>query len=73
MLEKVWRKGNTPALLVGMETGTTTIENSMKVPQKTIQLHDPAVPLLDKQPNKIFIQKDTCRSSRRGAVVDESN
>ena len=35
MLERVWRKGNPPALLVGMSIGTTTIENSMEVPQKT--------------------------------------
>ena len=35
MLERVWRKGNPPTLLVGMETGTTTMENRMEVPQKT--------------------------------------
>ena len=32
MLEKVWRKGNLPTLLVGMKTGTATMENSMQVP-----------------------------------------
>ena len=35
MLESVWRKGNPPTLLVGMEIGTTTTENSREVPQKT--------------------------------------
>ena len=35
MTERVWRKGNPPTLLVGMEIGTTTVENSMEVPQKT--------------------------------------
>ena len=35
MLEKVWRKGNPSALLVGMRTGTATVENSMESPQKT--------------------------------------
>ena len=35
MLEKVWRKGNPFTLLVGMQIGTTTMENTMKVPQKT--------------------------------------
>ena len=35
MLEKVWRKGNPPTLLVGMYIGTTTMENSMEVTQKT--------------------------------------
>jgi len=29
---RVWRKGNTPALLVGVQTGTTTMENSMEAP-----------------------------------------
>ena len=36
---KCWKgcggKGNPSALLVGMYTGTTTMENSMEVPQKT--------------------------------------
>ena len=32
MLEGVWRKGNPPALLVGMEAGTAIMGNSMEVP-----------------------------------------
>ena len=32
MLEGVWRKGNPPALLVGIKAGTTTMEISMEVP-----------------------------------------
>jgi len=32
MLEGVWRQGNPPALLVGLEAGTTTTENSIEVP-----------------------------------------
>ena len=35
MLERVWRKGNPPTLLVGTSIGTATVENSMEVPQKT--------------------------------------
>ena len=35
MLERVWRKGNPPILLVGMQIGTITMENSMVVLQKT--------------------------------------
>ena len=31
---RVWRKGNPLALLVGMQTGAATLENSMEVPQK---------------------------------------
>ena len=32
MLERVWRKGNLPRLLLGIYIGTTTMENSMEVP-----------------------------------------
>ena len=32
MLERVWRKGNPLALLVGMQTGTATKENSVEIP-----------------------------------------
>ena len=34
-LESLWRKENPSALLVGMQTGATTMENSMEFPQKT--------------------------------------
>ena len=33
-LEKVLRKGNSPTLLVGMQIGAATMENSMQVSQK---------------------------------------
>ena len=32
---RMWRKGNSSALLVGMLTGAATVENSMEFPQKT--------------------------------------
>ena len=35
MLERMWRKGNPSALLVGMQTGEAPVENSMEFPQKT--------------------------------------
>ena len=35
VLERLWRKGNPHALLVGTQAGTTTMENSMELPQKT--------------------------------------
>ena len=35
MLERVWRKGNPPTLLVGMQTVAGAREDSMEVPQKT--------------------------------------
>ena len=43
----MWRKGNPSALLVGMQTGAATVENSMEFPQKLkMELpFDPAIPL----------------------------
>ena len=35
MLERLWRKGNPSALLVGMQAGAATVENSMEFPQKS--------------------------------------
>ena len=63
MLERMWRKGNPPTLLVGMSIGTTTMENSIEVPQKTINIklpYDPAIPHLSIYPDKTFIEKGTC-------------
>ena len=31
---RMWRNGNPLALLVGMQTGAATLENSVEVPQK---------------------------------------
>ena len=48
MLTRMQRKGNSPTLLVGMQAGAATLENSMDVPQKVkIELpYDPAITLL---------------------------
>ena len=35
VLERMWKKGNPSALLVGMQTGAATVENSIEFPQKT--------------------------------------
>ena len=35
MLGRIRRKGNPSTLLVGMQTGEATVENSMEFPQKT--------------------------------------
>ena len=62
VLERVWRKGNPLALLVGMQTGTANMENSVEIPFKTgnrtaIQ---PAIPLLGIHPKENRIERDTC-------------
>ena len=35
MLMRMWRKGNPPTLLMGMQIGAATVENSMDASQKT--------------------------------------
>jgi hypothetical protein len=35
MPARMWRKRNTPPLLVGLQAGKTTLEISLVVPQKT--------------------------------------
>ena len=49
VLERLWRKGNPSALLVGMQSGVATVENSMEFLQKINMVElpfDPAIPLL---------------------------
>ena len=64
VLERMRRKGNPSALLVGMQTGEATVENSMEFPQKTkMELpFDPAIPLLGLYPKnpEAPIQKNLC-------------
>ena len=64
MLERMRRKRNLSALLVGMQTGEATVENSMEFPQKTkMELaFDPAIPLMGLYPNnpETPIQKNLC-------------
>ena len=61
---KIWRKKNPCALLVGMQTGSATVENSMEVSQtlKIELLYDPMIPLLSIYPKKTktLIQRDIC-------------
>ena len=49
---RMWRKGNTSTLLVGLQTGATTMEKSMEFPQKTKNetAFDPSIPLLGLYP-----------------------
>ena len=70
MLETVWRKGNIPALLVGMQIGEATTKNDMEVPRKTVWRflqklklelpYDPAVSLLDIYSDKTTMKNVTC-------------
>ena len=64
MLEKVWRKGNPLTLLVGMQTSTATMENSVEIPLKTGNrtAYNPAIPLLGIHTEETRIERDTCNS-----------
>ena len=63
MLERVWRKGNLLALLVGMQTNTATMENSVEIPLKKLETelpYNPAIPLLGIHTEETRIERDTC-------------
>ena len=64
MLTRLWRKGNSLILLVGMQTGAVTLENSMEVifflKLKIELTYGPAIALLgvDPKDTKLLV---TCR------------
>ena len=64
MLERMRRKGNPSALLVGMSSGEATVENSMEFPQKTKNgtAFDSAILLLGLYPknSETPVQKNLC-------------
>jgi hypothetical protein len=69
MLARMWRKRNTPPLLVGLQACTTTLEISLVVShththtkkKDLILPEDPAIPLLDIHPEDVLTgKKDTC-------------
>ena len=70
MLERVWRKGNPLALLVGMQIDTATMENSGDSLKKLgiKPPYDPAIQLLGIYPEEIEIEKDTCNPVSTAAL-----
>ena len=62
MPERVWRKGNPLILLVGMQTSTATMENSVEIPLKLeIELpYDPVIPLLGIHTEETRSERNTC-------------
>ena len=63
MMERVQRKGNLLKLSVGMQTSTTTMENSVKIPLKKLKIelpYNPAIPLLGTHTEESRIERDTC-------------
>ena len=74
MLERVWRKGNPLTLLVRMQTGTTTMENSGRFLKKLeIELpDDPAIPLLGIHTEETRTERDTCTCNVHRSTVYNS-
>ena len=67
MLEAVWKKGIPSILLMGMQIGAATMENSMGFLKKKLKIklpYDPAIPLLHMylEKMKTLISKDICTS-----------
>ena len=62
MLERIWRKGNTPTLLVGRHNGAAAMKTIWRFLRKLkLELAwNLAIPLLGRYPDKALIQKDTC-------------
>jgi hypothetical protein len=71
MLARMWRKRNTPPLLVGLQAGTTTLEITLQFLRKLIivLLVDPATPLLGIYPEDVPTgNKDTCSTMYLAAL-----
>ena len=62
MLERVWRRGNSPTLLVECKLVQPLWETVWRYLRKlNVECsYDPAIPLLGIYPDKTFIDKDTC-------------
>ena len=62
--QRIQRKGNPFALLMGMQTCVATVESRMEVPQKVKKElpYDPAIALLGIYPKdtKMLIRRGTC-------------
>ena len=61
MLDRVWRKGNPPTLLVGLQTSTATMITAWRFLKKTgNKPYNPAIPLLGIHTEETRIERDTC-------------
>jgi len=83
MLERIWRKGNSLALLVGMPIDRATMETVWRFLKKTRNKtsYDPTMPLLNINSEETIIEKDTCTpmftailfTTRTGILVEYKN
>ena len=71
MLERLWGKGNTSALLVGMQAGTTPLDVSVAISQKIRKQlpQNPVISLLGIYPKDAQLcHKDMCSTMFRAAL-----
>ena len=68
MLERVWRKGNPLTLLVGMQSSTATMENSVDSLKKWKENYKPAIPLLGIHTEETRTERDICTSMFTAAL-----
>ena len=83
MLERIWRKGNSLALLVGMQIDRATMETVWRFLKKTRNKtsYDPTMPLLNINSEETVTEKDTCTpmftailfTTRTGILVEYKN
>ena len=80
MLEMVWRKGIPSILLMGMQIGAATMENTMgflKIKKKKklkIKLpHDPAIPLLHIYLEKMNLKRYMYLSVHRSTICGKQD
>jgi hypothetical protein len=74
MLARMWRKRNTPPLLVRLQACTATLEISLRK-LDIVLLEDPAIPLLGIYPEDVPTgKKDTCSTMFIAAlfIIDRS-
>ena len=60
---RVWRKGNSLTLLVGIQASTDTVETSVEIPlkkKKRTKTMTQPMPLLNIYPEETKIGKDAC-------------
>ena len=71
MLERVWRKGSTLALLMGMQIDIATMRTVWRFLKKLgiKPPYDPAIPLLGVYPEETKTEKDTCMPLFTGALL----
>ena len=66
---------NPLTLLVGMQTSTATMENTVEIPKKKLEIelpYDPTIPLLGIHTKETRIERDSCNPNVHRSTVYNS-